>query len=324
VVLNPGLPDAAGGNAGSATDLPDASEPSGPGQGDASDAGPGEEGLTEGGAPDQLTICSAVAGNEVVWCPMDSSVCDGEVQNGCPLLWGCDSFETARVNALESCYPNEAPFVVDGCGYRILGDRRSRGFYDETGTLLGTWRVDFYGNPLCSGDIPEACTGDLDLSAAESLCQQSVDAGTCLPPNSDPDVNVCSTHPTLSFTNQSGGDFVCVEECPLWWGCGPYQEAHDTLSVCADAGLLNVGGYAAKGCGYLILMGIRRDPSYGFYDEDTGELVAAWAADDFMGRSCSGAVPMGCLFGGDAPGVTDQVNLCAAGDAEPPDASDGG
>jgi hypothetical protein len=297
-----------------------------PGQPDGIDATDPDEDSEASRDEAELVTCTADPAVENSWCPQDAAACGDHAHSTCALPWGCDAFETARASAIENCEAGSVPFVARGCGYRIIQERKYLGigwtaFYSEdTGALVGTWSRNGIGEEYCSGDIPVECIAaePSNLDDVQPLCEQTIDGGACLLLDDDPNVAVCSSSATVTWDNYGS----CSTGCPLWWGCEPFEASQLVISECDDAGFNPKVGSSAKGCGYLILRGIHRDPSYGFYDETTGELVAAWAADDSTGLRCSGPVPMDCLWEGplDSP-ITDIVDLCADHEVVAEDAS---
>lgn len=83
-----------------------------------------------------------------------------EWSEGCPLRWGCDNYETARMNAAR-CDMSFSGGVFSGRGMGLLlieGNDEfdgTRGYYDaDTGQLIGHVQTADFGR-YCSGIVPE-------------------------------------------------------------------------------------------------------------------------------------------------------------------------
>jgi hypothetical protein len=116
--------------------------------------------------------------------------------------------------------------------------------------------------------------------------------------------------------NADGVSVSCREGCLLPWGCDDYDTARAALATCSDIQFDTyvTPALAARGCGYLTLVTIPRDPFQGFYDPDTKQLVAAFTEDDVGHVNCSGSLPMDCVLSYfSEPMLTDEEQLCEGG-----------
>lgn len=130
-----------------------------------------------------LRLCSASVTQAVDWGQAWS--CDPQPQDeGCPLRWGCDSFEVAR-EIVARC--DAGPYLrsQQSGGYHgllviqeVFGLSLVRGYYDAaSGALLGYWEQDDTGHEGCSGTVPEGVDSFADPSLTDAVTLCAPDGG---------------------------------------------------------------------------------------------------------------------------------------------------